>query len=225
MYTFLLIFSACLGSFSSACIYRYIHNEDFITDRSRCPHCHHTLAWWHLFPIVSYMILRGKCYYCHKRISYVYPLNECLHMLLFVTIFAFTHDYPTSLLWGIYGSMCLNLSIIDGKTQLVPTSLLLILLIVIVSIHHPTMETISLACFTFSILCLLYLFNKHSMGFGDVLYITIHSLLLTPSKLCKAIFISCILAICFLLSKKRNQFAPIPFIPFLTIGFCILLMH
>ena len=224
MYTFLLIFAACLGSFSSACIYRYTHNEDFITDRSRCPHCHHTLACWHLLPILSYIILQGKCYYCHKKISFLYPLNECFHILIFYLLFYFTHDFFNTLLWGSYFSMCLNLSIIDIKTQHVPTILLCILLIIIVLLNPLTRNTILITSIVFLMLCIMYFCMKHHFGFGDVLYITLHALLLQPFALCNAIFSSCILALFFLLCKKRNQFAPIPFIPFLSIGFFIQLL-
>lgn len=224
MYSFLLIFSACLGSFSSACIYRYIHNEDFFMDRSRCPHCHHTLAWWHLLPIISYVVLRGKCYYCHKKISFLYPLNECFHILIFYLLFYFTHDFFNTLLWGSYFSMCLNLSIIDIKTQHVPTILLCILLIIIVLLNPLTRNTILITSIVFLMLCIMYYSMKHHFGFGDVLYITLHALLLHPIALCKAIFSSCILALLFLLCKKRNQLGPIPFIPFLSIGFFIQLL-
>lgn len=221
MYTFLLIFSACLGSFSSACIYRYIHNEDFFMDRSRCPNCHHTLAWWHLLPIFSYVLLQGKCYYCHKKISFLYPLNECFHILTFYSTFYFTQDFFNTILWGSYFSMCFNLSMIDLKTQQVPTSILAILLIILIQLNPITTNHILVTTIVFLMLCIMYLCMKHHFGFGDVLYITLHALLLQPIALCKAIFSSCILALLFLLCKKRNQFAPIPFIPFLTIGFII----
>ena len=221
MYLYLLFFSACLGSFSSACIYRYIHDENFISDRSRCPHCHHTLTWWHLLPIFSYILLQGKCYYCHKKISCLYPLNECFHILLFSVLLYITHDFINTLLWGIYFSLCFNLSIIDMETQQVPTSILWLLLIIILLLVQPTIYHLLITFTVFLILLVMYLCMKHHFGFGDVLYITLHGLLLHPIALCKAIFISCILALLFILCKKRNQFAPIPFIPFLTTGFII----
>ena len=156
MYTFLLIFSACLGSFSSACIYRHIHNEDFITDRSRCPNCHHALAWWHLLPIFSYIILQGKCYYCHKKISFLYPLNECFHILTFYLTFYFTKDIFNTILWGIYFSLCFNLAIIDMKTQQVPTSILCMVLIIILALAPPTIYNLLI---TFTVFLILLVFN------------------------------------------------------------------
>lgn len=75
------------GSFGNVLIYR-IHAHKPITGRSMCTSCRRTLSWFELFPVLSFLMLGGKCRTCHHRISVRYPLVELGSALLFV--FAFT---------------------------------------------------------------------------------------------------------------------------------------
>jgi prepilin signal peptidase PulO-like enzyme (type II secretory pathway) len=59
----------------------------FLRGKSFCPHCEHTLSWRDLFPVLSFLFLKGKCRYCKKRISVQYPLVELMTGLLFLLIF------------------------------------------------------------------------------------------------------------------------------------------
>ncbi len=71
-------FLLCWGSFLNALSYRLIRNKSIITPRSQCPECHHQLAWYDLIPVFSWIMLGGKCRYCHKPISLLYPFIELL---------------------------------------------------------------------------------------------------------------------------------------------------
>lgn len=66
-----------LGSFAGAAADRSLVKKS-LGGRSYCPKCRHQLAWYDLFPVVSYILLRGKCRYCRKKISLSYPLTEVL---------------------------------------------------------------------------------------------------------------------------------------------------
>ena len=57
------------GSFVNALVWRIRHKRDFVSERSECTHCHHVLAWNDLIPVLSWLMLRGKCRYCHKKID------------------------------------------------------------------------------------------------------------------------------------------------------------
>ena len=72
------ILGLILGSFYNVCIHRYVSGESILFPPSHCPHCLHRLAWYELFPVVSYLCLRGRCSYCGVRISLQYPLVELL---------------------------------------------------------------------------------------------------------------------------------------------------
>lgn len=67
-----------LGSFLNVVILRTRAGRSVIRDRSRCPHCHHPLAWWELVPLASYVLLMGRCAACRKPIHWQYPVVEFL---------------------------------------------------------------------------------------------------------------------------------------------------
>ncbi len=85
----ILIFGISVGSFLNCVIYRLEIKRSFLKGRSFCPKCHHTLRWYDLIPILSFIILKGKCRYCGERISLQYPLVEISTGLIFLQIFNF----------------------------------------------------------------------------------------------------------------------------------------
>lgn len=86
-YIFIFLFGLAMGSFLNCVIYRLEKGEGFLKGRSYCPHCKHALAWLDLIPVLSFLLLKGKCRYCHKKISWQYPLVEIATGLLFVLNF------------------------------------------------------------------------------------------------------------------------------------------
>lgn len=99
IYIVLAVLGLALGSFVNALVWRLYEqgrahrskgkgkkpiqsslplNLSIMRGRSMCVHCHHQLAWMDLMPVVSWIWLRGKCRYCHKSISWQYPLIEVL---------------------------------------------------------------------------------------------------------------------------------------------------
>ena len=77
------IIGLCLGSFFNVVILRSLSGESIVFPPSKCPKCQHKLFWWHNIPILSYIILRGKCYFCREKISIQYPIIEFLTMIIF----------------------------------------------------------------------------------------------------------------------------------------------
>ncbi|OGM28441.1 hypothetical protein A2962_04770 [Candidatus Woesebacteria bacterium RIFCSPLOWO2_01_FULL_39_61] len=89
---YLLIFfvtGSVLGSFLSAYTYRLPRGISIISGRSRCPKCNKTIAWFDNIPILSYILLRGRCRHCHETISPRYPLIEVSCAVVFVLIYLF----------------------------------------------------------------------------------------------------------------------------------------
>jgi len=82
-YIFIFIFGLCIGSFLNVLIDRVPKGES-IFGHSYCPHCHKTLKWYELVPILSFIFLKGKCSKCKKPISLQYPLIELTTGILFV---------------------------------------------------------------------------------------------------------------------------------------------
>lgn len=74
---------ACIGSFATALMHRIPRKLNWATDRSRCPCCNHVLGAQDLVPVFSWVFLKGKCRYCHVRISPRYPLTETVFGIIF----------------------------------------------------------------------------------------------------------------------------------------------
>jgi len=84
------IFGLGIGSFLNVVLFRMTSEKKFWNGRSECMHCHHTLEWYELIPLFSYIIQRGRCRECEVKLSPQYPLVELLTAILFV---GFTYIY------------------------------------------------------------------------------------------------------------------------------------
>lgn len=87
-YLFAALFGLVLGSFLNVCISRLPHHQSVVTPRSRCPRCGNLIRWYDNVPVLSYVILRGRCRHCHSRISVIYPLVEIITASLFAAALA-----------------------------------------------------------------------------------------------------------------------------------------
>lgn len=83
IYIYVFIFGSVIGSFLNCLIWR-LHKGESIMGRSYCPKCKHQIAWYDNVPILSFIILGGKCRYCGKKISWQYPVVELVTGILFV---------------------------------------------------------------------------------------------------------------------------------------------
>ena len=77
------IIGLCMGSFFNVVILRSLAEESIVFPPSKCPKCGNRLKWWHNIPVFSYILLRGKCYFCKEKINIQYPIIELLTMLLY----------------------------------------------------------------------------------------------------------------------------------------------
>jgi leader peptidase (prepilin peptidase) / N-methyltransferase len=131
------IIGICIGSFLNVLIDRLPEDENPLAGRSHCDHCHRTLSWYELVPLLSFIIQKGKSRCCHRKLSLQYPLIEILTGILFVIIFYQIHfDYSIYSLpaqagfigllvdW-IIGSILLVIFVTDLKTQIIPDSMII----------------------------------------------------------------------------------------------------
>jgi prepilin signal peptidase PulO-like enzyme (type II secretory pathway) len=98
-YFSIFVFGLVVGSFLNSILWR-LEKERSFWGRSYCPKCKHKLNWYDLVPIFSFLLLEGKCRYCHKKISWQYPLVEILTGLIFLLIF--NYQFPIFNEFSIY---------------------------------------------------------------------------------------------------------------------------
>ncbi|MBR4781331.1 MAG: prepilin peptidase [Lachnospiraceae bacterium] len=89
IYFIVFLYGIIIGSFLNVCILRIPLKETIVSKRSHCMSCGHQLAWYDLFPLFSYLFLRGKCRYCKTKISKQYPIVEFINGAMAVLCFAF----------------------------------------------------------------------------------------------------------------------------------------
>lgn len=89
-----------LGSFLNVCIARLPRGESVISPRSHCPNCKHLIAWYDNLPVISFLLLRGRCRHCGAAISRQYPTVEALTAAWFVIALWL----PARLLTGAFAS-------------------------------------------------------------------------------------------------------------------------
>lgn len=80
------VFGAVVGSFLNVCVHRMPREESIVSPPSHCPHCHQHIRWTDNIPLVSYVVLRGKCRHCGASISPRYVVIELLTAMLFLMI-------------------------------------------------------------------------------------------------------------------------------------------
>lgn len=117
---YLFFFGAIFGSFANVMILRWPKGESVVTPRSRCPSCGHAIRWYDNVPILSWLILRGRCRDCKTPISWRYPLVEFIMASMFSLAFLFVgwNWYLLEVLIFIFGLV--TVSFIDFDHYLLP---------------------------------------------------------------------------------------------------------
>jgi leader peptidase (prepilin peptidase)/N-methyltransferase len=113
-----------LGSFVNVVITRLPRDESLVAPRSRCPKCRQPLAWYDNIPLVSYVLLRGRCRACHAAISRRYPLVELASGLLVLALVR-TFPYQLLLAYVPFGLALVALTAIDVEQRLLPDAITL----------------------------------------------------------------------------------------------------
>jgi leader peptidase (prepilin peptidase)/N-methyltransferase len=119
-YVVVAVFGLAFGSFLNVCIYRLPRNESILTPRSHCPHCNHLIRWFDNIPVLSYLLLGGRCRGCRATISPIYPSVEALTAGLLTANF---HRYgfsPEFVKYAVLGMLLLILIFTDLRERRIP---------------------------------------------------------------------------------------------------------
>ena len=116
---FIFCIGAVIGSFLNVVILRAFSGESIVMPPSKCPKCGNRLKWWHNIPILSYILLRGKCYFCKEKISIQYPIVEFITGVIFVLVFL-KYGISVETIFGfIIASLLIVISVTDIKERVV----------------------------------------------------------------------------------------------------------
>ena len=114
------VFGLVIGSFLNVCIARLPHGESIVSPPSRCPRCQSSIHYYDNIPVISFIILRGKCRQCGLPISWQYPLVELANALLYVwTVSEFWIGGETFIILAL-GSALIVITVIDYHHMIIP---------------------------------------------------------------------------------------------------------
>jgi leader peptidase (prepilin peptidase)/N-methyltransferase len=121
----IFLLGLAFGSFLNVCIYRLPLDLSVVTPRSACPRCKRLIAFYDNLPVVSWLLLRGRCRHCKTRISPRYLFVELLTAALFLGCYAYSGLTLTTLKYCVFGFLLLGLIFTDAETKLLPDKLTL----------------------------------------------------------------------------------------------------
>ena len=203
-----------LGSFINVLAYRLPNNMPIILSRSQCPKCNTIIPLYRNIPIITYLVQIGKCHNCKQPISLQYPIIEFLTAT--VLLFGFNNDWSNSEYILFIWSSCIliTISIIDFKTFMIPLKLIILFFLgeLLFMIGNPSnIYNMLLGLFlgfgylglTFIITSIIY--KKQTLGYGDLLLISVLGLWLGPINILICIFLSSILGILLWVVKSYQK--------------------
>jgi len=118
--TVLAVLGACVGSFLNVCIYRLPRRESLAWPGSHCTSCTRSLAWYENIPIVSWVVLRGRCRTCRAPISWMYPIVEVTTALVFVIGYLLYGLTPLAAVRVLFGCALIVLFVTDLQHKILP---------------------------------------------------------------------------------------------------------
>lgn len=121
----IFVFGLAFGSFLNVCIHRLPLGLSVVTQRSACPACKRPIAFYDNVPVVSWLLLRGRCRNCQSRISPRYLLVELLTAALFLACYSYFGLTLAALKYCVFGFLLLGLIFTDAETKLLPDKLTL----------------------------------------------------------------------------------------------------
>ncbi|HBY20539.1 MAG: hypothetical protein A2Y24_07955 [Clostridiales bacterium GWE2_32_10] len=234
----IILVGLMVGSFLNVCIYRIPREESVVLGSSHCTSCSEKIRWYDLIPVLSYLMLKGKCRKCKSKISIKYPMVEVLNAVLYLILF-YKYDLAVNFyIFATMASICILIAFIDYEHQIIPDRLVILTLLAALSyriyssvqsnVYWIIYDGLIAAFGVFLIFLLLMVFSRGGMGGGDVKLIFPIGLMFGVERIAYVLLISSVLAsiygVILLITKKANRKTPIPFGTFLAMGVYVMLV-
>ncbi len=227
------IIGLVFGSFLNVCITRVPAKKSIIWGRSHCPNCGQQIRWYDNIPLLSFILLRGRCRHCHKKISLYYPVIELATAILTLALFKKYGLTFSFLYYVIFAYFLIVLGVIDLKTKLLLNRILLPMLIAGLLINFvgkivPFKEAALGSVLGGAVMWLVAVlgskvFNKEALGMGDVKLAFVAGYFLGWKHILVALYLGFIFAFVVILLlwlfQRKEIPRMIPLGPFLAAGF------
>jgi len=237
-YIFLFIIGSVFGSFLNVCIYRIPKNISLIHPGSACPSCEKRIPLYHNVPILSYLLLRGRCAECKTAISMQYPLIELMTALVTIALLWKFGISPELLFYAIFSYAMIVIAAIDLNTQLIHNKVLLFVAVTGIALNFvfaiiPWLDALPGILAGGGVMLLFaYLgrivFKKEAMGMGDVKFAAVAGFFLGWKVILVALYLGFLIAlftiIILKLISRLNTEQPIPMGPFLAGGLFVFIL-
>jgi len=234
----IFILGLVLGSFSNVCIYRIPRNESIIFPASHCPKCNSPIKPIDNIPLLSYILLKGRCRNCKSKIAIQYPIVELLTGIIYLIIYLIYGLTIQTLIYIILSSALIIITFIDLNEQIVPDIISLpgIVIGFIISFFVPYLSYANSALGILvggGIILIIGLagsaiFKKEAMGGGDVKLAAMIGAFLgwryIITSLFLGFFLGALAGIILILSKIKSREDTVPFGPFIVLGSIITIL-
>ena len=238
MWVFIFVLGAVIGSFLNVCIYRIPRDDISIHSprRSFCPECSEPISAYDNIPILSYLLLGGKCRHCRARVSVIYPLVELSTALLFLLMYYRFGVTLEGLLALVFITLLIPISVIDARHYIIPNVLILtgliLGLVIVCGIAYQRADVWYLLTRLIGAMAggmVLWLIavvggailRKKAMGGGDIKLMALNGLFLGawPEQAMVIAFSAlsgAIVGTALIVSGVKSRQSPIPYGPFLS---------
>lgn len=227
LYASSLVFGLILGSFLNVVIYRLPRRESLVRPGSHCPQCGADIRWYDNIPVVSWLVLRGRCRSCAVRISSRYPLVEAITGVAFaLAMWRFGVTWSLLVAWAFIAAM-IAIAFIDFDHMIIPDKIVLPGAVIGLAASialQPARWWIYLvaavgAAFFFLLLAVLW--PGGGMGFGDVKMALFMGAVLGTNVLVAlfaAFLFGSIVGVYLVTIRKQSRKTRVPFGPYLALG-------
>ena len=241
-FIFVAIIGALWGSFANVCILRLPEGKGVVSGRSYCPNCKKLITWKDNIPIISFLLLKGKCRQCKKPISFQYTLVEFLSLISFLSIYYLYGISLTTLLLIILAIIFIIIFFIDLKHFIIPNSLTFPLMVLgfiksfipnLDGIFPNYLDSLVGGLFGYGIIWSIIFFykqvrKKEGMGLGDAKLFAVIGFWFGWISIPFVIFLSSIIALLSvipdLIKNSKKMTTQIPFGPYIIIGTLVYLL-
>jgi len=226
------VFGMCVGSFLNVCIYRIPAAKSIVYPGSRCPSCGTGIRFYDNIPVLSYLLLRGKCRQCHAKIAIRYPLIELLGGFFAIVVFLKFGLSIEAAVYYAFIAVLMAITFIDIDHRIIPDVLSLpgIVVFFLAALAVPTVtwkeSLIGILVGGGSLFLVAWIYHlltrKEGMGGGDIKLLAMIGALIGWKGVFFTIFVASatgtLIGLTVMMATRQNMKLAVPFGPFLAIG-------